>query len=36
MQIATYNGGDPSHTRIKDVTSNGFQFKIEEWKYLDK
>lgn len=31
----TDNGADPCHVRIRDVTQQGFQYKIEEWDYLD-
>ncbi|RJP41174.1 MAG: DNRLRE domain-containing protein [Desulfobacteraceae bacterium] len=29
------NGGDPSVIRIKNVTLNGFEIRIQEWDYLD-
>ena len=29
------NGGDPAHTRVRNVTEEGFEFQIEEWEYLD-
>ncbi|WP_266081654.1 hypothetical protein [Haladaptatus caseinilyticus] len=29
------NDGQPSHLRLQNVTKNSFQYKIEEWKYLD-
>lgn len=35
MQLMTYNGSNPAHTRIKNVTNNSFQYQIEEWEYLD-
>lgn len=34
-QIQTRNGGDPSHIRLTAVSSTSFQFKLEEWDYLD-
>jgi len=34
-QIMTYNGRDPSHTRIRNVGADSFDVKIEEWDYLD-
>ena len=29
-------GGDPCHTRIADVTTDSFKFKLEEWDYRDQ
>ncbi|OYR48179.1 hypothetical protein [Halorubrum sp. Ea8] len=34
-QLMTYNGENPSHTRIRNVDSGSFDVKIEEWNYLD-
>lgn len=34
-QLMTYNGEEPSHTRIRSVDSGSFEVKIEEWDYLD-
>lgn len=31
----TYNGGQPAHARVKDVTSDGFLVRVEEWYDLD-
>ena len=31
----TNNDPDPCHTRIKNVSSNSFDARIEEWDYLD-
>lgn len=31
----SYEGTDPSHVRIRNVTSNSFEMKVEEWDYLD-
>jgi len=31
----TYNGADQAHIRVRNVTGNSFQFKIEEWDHLD-
>lgn len=36
MNMVTYNGGDPSHIRLRNVTSAGVEFQIEEWDYLDQ
>lgn len=36
MQIMTFNGSDPCHTRVRSVTGNSFEFQIEEWDYLDQ
>ena len=30
-----YNGVNPSTVRVRNVTATGFQFKIDEWDYLD-
>ncbi|MBN1621301.1 MAG: hypothetical protein JW871_01770 [Endomicrobiales bacterium] len=35
MQIASYNGGQPAHMRIKNVSTTGCDFMLEEWGYLD-
>ena len=29
------NGNQPTTVRVKDVSSNGFKFQIDEWDYLD-
>lgn len=34
-QLMTYNGSDPSHTRVRNVGSGSFDVKIEEWNYLN-
>jgi hypothetical protein len=36
MQLMSYNGRHPAHTRVRDVRSNSFKFQIEEWDYLDR
>lgn len=35
MQVMSYNGNHPCHTRLRNVDGNGFEYRIEEWKYLD-
>ena len=35
MEPVSYNGGQPCHIRLRNVTSDSFQFQIEEWAYLD-
>jgi len=35
MNPLSHDGGHPSHVRLRNVTGDGFEFKIEEWKYLD-
>jgi subtilisin len=35
MDPLSYDGGHPSHVRLRNVAGDGFEFKIEEWKYLD-
>jgi hypothetical protein len=32
----TRNGGDPCVVRVRNVTSNSFQVRIQEWLYLDQ
>lgn len=36
MEMTTYNGGQPAHVRLKEVTGTGAQYQIEEWDYLDE
>lgn len=36
MNMTSYNGGQPSHIRLRNVTSTSFQYQIEEWDYLDQ
>ncbi|MEM7145261.1 MAG: DUF1800 family protein [Verrucomicrobiota bacterium] len=31
----SYNDGEPATTRVRGVTSTGFEFQIDEWDYLD-
>ena len=31
----SFNGSDPAAIRIKNVTTNSFKIKTQEWKYLD-
>jgi len=35
MNPLSYNGSHPSHVRLRNVSGDSFEFKIEEWKYLD-
>lgn len=35
MQPLSYRGGQPVHVRLKEVSSDRFEFQIEEWDYLD-
>ena len=35
MGPLSFNGADPAHVRIRNVNQTSFQFKIEEWNYLD-
>jgi len=35
MQPPSYNDGDPATIRIGNVSASGFQFRIDEWDYLD-
>lgn len=31
----SYNGGQPVHTRLQTGTDGEFEYKLEEWEYLD-
>ena len=31
----TFKGGQPAHIRVKNVSSQAFEWQIEEWDYLD-
>ena len=31
----SFAGGDPTHLRVRNVTSGGFEWQMEEWTYLD-
>ena len=33
--LNTYHGGQPSMVRVRNVSSNSFEFQIDEWDYLD-
>lgn len=35
LQPPSYNGGDPSTIRLRNVTENSFEFQIDEWDYRD-
>lgn len=35
MKPVSYAGGQPSHVRLRNVTGESFEFRIEEWAYLD-
>jgi len=35
MHGLSYNGGDPTHLRVRNVTSTSFQWQMEEWDYKD-
>jgi hypothetical protein len=36
MNMTTYNGNQPSHIRLRNITSSSFEYQIEEWDYLDQ
>ena len=36
MQLITFNGSQPAHTRLRNVGSSSFEYQIEEWDYLDQ
>ncbi len=31
MEPVSYNGGDPAHVRLRNVDTDSFEYKIEEW-----
>jgi len=35
MGPPSYNGAQPTAVRVRNVTRSGFEFKIDEWDYLD-
>lgn len=35
MKPVSYNGPHPCHVRLRNVSSESFEFQIEEWAYLD-
>jgi cytolysin (calcineurin-like family phosphatase) len=35
MGPPSYNGSQPTTIRVRHVTSNSFEFQIDEWNYLD-
>jgi len=35
MNPPSHNGSDPSHVRLRNVSSDSFEFRVEEWDYLD-
>jgi hypothetical protein len=35
MRGLSYNGSHPTHLRARNVTSNSFEWQMEEWDYLD-
>ncbi len=35
MKPVSFNGVHPCHIRLRNVTSTGFEYRIEEWDYLD-
>jgi hypothetical protein len=35
LQPASYNGGDPSTIRLRNVSASSFEFQIDEWDYRD-
>ncbi|WP_458204512.1 hypothetical protein [Haladaptatus sp. NG-SE-30] len=34
-QPLSFNGGQPAHVRLRNVVNGDFEFKLEEWDYLD-
>jgi len=35
MGPLSYNGGDPTTVRVRNVTETGFEFQLDEWDYKD-
>jgi hypothetical protein len=35
MSPVSHNGGQPATVRVRNVSSDRFEFQIDEWKYLD-
>jgi hypothetical protein len=35
MGPLSFNGADPATVRVRNVTTEGFEFEIDEWDYLD-
>jgi subtilisin len=35
MNPPSFQGGQPAHVRVRNVGSDGFEFRIEEWMYQD-
>jgi GH25 family lysozyme M1 (1,4-beta-N-acetylmuramidase) len=35
MQPPSFNGGQPTTVRIRNVTPDGFEWQMDEWDYLD-
>lgn len=35
MKPVSYNGPQPCHVRLRNVTTRGFEYQVEEWEYLD-
>ncbi|WP_458208804.1 hypothetical protein [Haladaptatus sp. NG-SE-30] len=31
----SYNGGQPTHVRLRNIADGDFEYKLEEWAYLD-
>jgi len=31
----SFNGGQPAHTRLRNVSGGGYEAMVEEWEYLD-
>jgi len=34
-QIMSHNGTNPCHVRVRNVDSDSFEYRLEEWQYLD-
>ena len=35
LQPASYNGADPATYRLRNITTNSFEFQLQEWDYQD-
>lgn len=36
MKPLSYNGGNPAHVHVRNVTANSAEVRIDEWDYLDQ
>jgi len=36
MQLMSFRGSQPAHTRLRNITEGSFEYQIEEWDYEDQ